>query len=230
MRAIILAGGKSRRLCRRKDEGEDEDKEKALMRLAIAGHGQGYRNPRRLSLLDIAVESVRASKAEDFFVAITKNTPMTVEYCKHANYKTIETPGEGYHEDLWSLLRDYYPEFVSIACDIPFLRSWHINAIIDAYLSHTHRVSVTGAVSVDRLPRNLRLTSTRMLTQDHTREFEYGGKRLLACGFNAVTNSKDSIPLIFDDPILAVNINTRADLHLARRMMHARLHKRYKRW
>lgn len=225
MIAIILAGGKSRRLCRRKDGGED--KEKALVR--IAEHGQGYRNRRRLRLLDIAVESVRASKAEDFFVAITKNTPMTDEYCKHANYKTIETPGEGYHEDLWCLLRDY-PEFVSIACDIPFLGSEHINAIIDAYLSRTPRVSVTGAVSVDILPRNLTLTLMLTPGQGHTREFEYAGKRLLACGINAVTNSKDSRPLIFDDPLLALNINTRADLRLTRRMMHARVYKRYKRW
>lgn len=224
MIAIILAGGKSSRMCRRKDAGVN--KEKALLRVAGDGPGQGQRYRTRRLLLDIAVEIVRASKAEDFSIAITKNTPKTDEYCKHANYKTIETPGEGYHEDLWYLLGDY-PEFVSIACDIPFLRSWHINAIIDAYLSRTPRVSVTGAVLYDILPRNLTLT----LTPGHNHEFVYAGKRLLACAINAVTNSKDSIPLIFDDdPLLAVNINTCADLRVARRMMHARVNKRYKRW
>ena len=193
MIAIILAGGKSSRL-----KGINaEEREKALITI------DGRVNQRRM--IDLVVESVRASNVEDFLVAITKNTPKTGEYCELVNYKTTETPGEGYHEDLWYLL-SRYPEFVSITCDIPFLRSGHINAIIDAYLSH--RISITGAV-----PRELLLEG---ITPSHT--FEYEGKKLVSCGINVVTSSKDSIPLIFDDPLLAININTDADLRVARKM------------
>ncbi|HUV79626.1 MAG TPA: NTP transferase domain-containing protein [Candidatus Bathyarchaeia archaeon] len=194
MIAIILAGGKSSRLNR----GTYTENEKALITIGKRG------NQKRL--LDLVVEPVRESNVEDFFVAITKNTPKTEEYCKLANYKTVETPGGGYHEDLWYLL-PRYPEFVSVACDIPFLRSKHINAIIDAY--RLRRISVTGAIPLDMLPESI--------TPSYT--FEHKGKELVSCGINVVTNSKDSIPFIFDDPLLAINVNTDADLSVARSML-----------
>ena len=194
MIAIILAGGKSSRL----NIGTDEENEKALVKIGKRG------NQKRL--LDMVVETVRESNVEDFFVAVTKNTPKTEEYCQLVNYKILGTPGGGYHEDLWYLLLRY-PEFVSVACDIPFLRSEHINAIIDAHRSH--RISVTGAIPRDMLPESI--------TPSHS--FESGGKELVSCGINVVTNSKDSIPFIFDDPLLAININTDADLNVARSMV-----------
>jgi len=193
MIAILLAGGKSSRIRER-----TEEKEKALIIFGRSGN--------RKRLLELVVESVRASKIDDFFVALTKNTPNTEAYCRRMKYKTIETRGEGYIEDIQDLLLSY-PEFVSIACDIPFLRSEHINAIIDAY--RLHRISITGAVPLALLPNGI--------TPSYT--FEYSGKTLVSCGINVVTRSKDSVPFIFDDPLLAININTAEDLSVARQMV-----------
>ena len=193
MIAILLAGGKSSRIRER-----TEEKEKALIIFGRSGN--------RKRLLELVVESVRASKIDDFFVALTKNTPNTEAYCRRMKYKTIETRGEGYIEDIQDLLLSY-PEFVSIACDIPFLRSEHINAIIDAY--RLHRISITGAVPLALLPNGI--------TPSYT--FEYRGKTLVSCGINVVTRSEDSIPFIFDDPLLAININTAEDLSVAQRIV-----------
>ena len=187
MIAIILAGGKSNRL--------GEEIEKALIRIG------GER------LIDLVVESVRESNFLEFFlVAITKNTPKTGIHCKRMNYKTIETPGEGYHKDLQYLLRRY-PDFVSVACDIPFIRKEHINAIIDAYLSHKPRISVTGAVPLDIVPKNV--------TPSYV--FEHEGKKFVSCGINVVTSSENSIPFVFNEPLLAINVNTCDDLNVARK-------------
>ncbi|MBN1762973.1 MAG: NTP transferase domain-containing protein [Methanomicrobia archaeon] len=194
MIAIILAGGKSSRM---RGGTEKEEREKALITVGSSGN--------QIRLLDIVVEAVRASNVDNFFIAVTRNTPETADYCKRADYKTVETPGKGYHEDLWFLLARY-PAFVSIACDIPFLRSTHINAILDAY--RVHRASITGAIPLDLLPDGI--------TPSHT--FEYEGKTFVSCGINVVTNAKDSIPFIFDDSLLAINVNTSADLSLARSM------------
>ncbi|MFZ2070061.1 MAG: NTP transferase domain-containing protein [Halobacteriota archaeon] len=182
MIAIILAGGKGSRI----------GTEKALIEL-------GSRK-----LIDLIVKSVRGSKVADFSVAITKNTPKTAAYCKRANYKTIETSGGGYHADL-RLLLQRYPEFVSVACDLPFLRSEHINALIDAYLRY--HISITGAVHRDIIKNGIIGGYT----------FTHEGKEVVACGINVVTGSRESVPLVFDDPMLAINVNTVSDLRVARR-------------
>jgi adenosylcobinamide-phosphate guanylyltransferase len=184
MIAIILAGGKSSRM------GWHEGGEKAVTKI------DGKR------LIDLVVESVSESKVADFIVAITDNTPETEVHCKRERYKTVATPGAGYHEDLQYLLLRY-PEFISVACDIPFLRSKHINAMIDAYTSH--RISITGAVPREIVPKTVIPSYT----------FVHEGKELVACGINVVTSSKDSIPFVFKEPLLGINVNTREDLRIA---------------
>lgn len=118
MIAIILAGGKSTRMgC-----------EKAILRV------KGRR------LIDIIATEIEESNSEDFLIATSRNAPKTMKYCM-ARYKTIETPGRGYHEDVVYLL-EIYPEFISASCDIPFLKAEHINVMLDFYDGN----SVTGVV------------------------------------------------------------------------------------
>ncbi len=195
MIAIILAGGKSSRL--------GERKEKALIKIG----GSGSKNHNRL--IDLAVENVRESKVEDFLMAISKNTPETEEYCKLINYKTIETPGEGYHADLRYLLARY-PEFVSVACDIAFLKPEHINAIIDFYndFGNSNSNSITGAVPLDIIPPYVVPSYV----------FEYEERILIAVGLNVVTDSRKDLPFVFNDPLLAININTPHDLEIAKKV------------
>ena len=211
MIAIILAGGKGSRM---RGEGEKKEKkgrggaetEKALIKIG------GQR------LIDSAVESVQASRAEGLLVAVTRNTPKTTEYCELVNYGTVKTPGESYHADLGFLLLRW-PAFVSVACDIPFLQGWHLNALLDAFSHLRSCVSVTGAVPLDILPRGAKggekgeRAWKKRVTPSYT--FEHEGKTLVSCGINVVTNSEDSVPLVFSDPLLGVNVNTREDLENA---------------
>ena len=184
MIAIILAGGKSSRLG--KDKGVIE----------IGGK----------KMIDIVIESVRESKAEDFFIATSTNAPMTRKYCERKDCNAIETPGEGYHEDLRYLL-SRHPEFVSVACDIPFIKGEHIDAIIDFYFYYEkrRRISITGAVPRDIIPSSVVPSYV----------FEYENRELVAVGLNVVTNAKRNLPFVFNDPLLAVNINTGYDLGMA---------------
>jgi adenosylcobinamide-phosphate guanylyltransferase len=184
MIAIILAGGKSSRM------GWHEGGEKAVTKI------DGKR------LIDLVVNSVSESKVADFIVAISDNTPETEEYCKSVRYKTVVTPGAGYHDDLQYLLQRY-PQFISIACDIPFLRREHINEMIDAFSSHC--ISITGAVPREIVPKEVIPGYT----------FVHEGKELVSCGINVVTSSEDSIPFLFNDPLLGINVNTPDDLRIA---------------
>jgi len=151
------------------------------------------------------VDSVQGSRVAEFCVAVTRNTPKTANYSENRGYSTIETPGAGYIEDVWFLLRSY-PEFISITCDLPFVQPAHINALIDAYA--VHQLSITGAVPVALLPAGL--------TPRHA--FAHNGMPLVPCGLNVVTSTHESVPYIFDEPLLAVNVNTREELALARRL------------
>ena len=192
MLAIILAGGQGSRL-------RAEEREKALISI-----GSGSGNERKL--IDIVVDSVQRSRVDEFCVAVTRNTPETANYCKEQGFLTIETPGEGYIEDLWFLLRSH-PEFISITCDLPFLQPAHINTLIDVYA--VHQVSITGAVPVALFPEGI--------TPGYT--FTHEGRQLVPCGLNVVTSTHESIPCIFDEPLLAFNVNTREELAMVRQLM-----------
>ncbi len=157
-----------------------------------------------IRLLDLIVSRVMESKADEFEVAVTKNTPETYLYCQEQNYRTIETPGCGYHADLRYLL-DLYPVFITVACDIPFLQAEHIDALIAFYSGN----SVTGAVPLSIVPDGV--------TPGFA--FSYKGERLVACGLNVVTNSQYSVPFVFHDSMLAINVNTPADLRVAMRYL-----------
>jgi adenosylcobinamide-phosphate guanylyltransferase len=194
MIAIVLAGGKSSRM--RRTAGEPQ--EKALISIGAPG--------KEKRLIDLVVASVMDSAVDDFFVAVTKSTPRTAAYCEQMQYKTLETPGDGYVEDLWFLLTRY-PAFVSVVCDAPFVKSEHINASIEAY--QVHHVSITGAVPLDLLPQGV--------TPGHV--FDYKGQLLVSCGLNVVTTSVESIPFVFTEPPLAINVNTDEELRVARSML-----------
>ncbi|MGC9443945.1 MAG: NTP transferase domain-containing protein [Candidatus Methanospirareceae archaeon] len=192
MLAIILAGGQGSRL-------RAVAREKALITFNSSSGTER-------KLIDIVVNSVQSSRVDEFCVAVTRNTPETMKYCKTRGYTTFETPGEGYIEDVWFLLRSY-PEFISITCDLPFLRPVHINALIEAYA--VHQSSITGAVPVALFPEGI--------TPSHT--FTHNGRQLVPCGLNVVTSSHESVPYVFDEPLLAVNVNTRDELAMARRLV-----------
>jgi adenosylcobinamide-phosphate guanylyltransferase len=185
MIAIILAGGKSSRM----------EKDKGVIK--IGGK----------PLIDSVVESVKGSKVEDLFIATSLNAPMTKKYCDKKRYNIIETTGKGYHEDLHYLL-SLHPGFVSIACDIPFLKAEHINSIIDFYNEFDRGNSITGVVPLDIIPSYVVPSYV----------FEYEERKLVAVGLNIVTNARKNLPFIFTDPLLAININTTYDLEIAKTM------------
>lgn len=154
-------------------------------------------------MIDIAVDAAKESKAEDFFVSVSDNAPKTKEYCqKNYNKNTIKTPGKGYHEDLKELLKSFL-EFISISSDIPFLKGKYIDLMIDSY----NGKSVTGAIPLKALLPGLSPGYV----------FEYNKEKFVAIGLNAVCASSGSSILIFDEPLLGINVNEKEDLIIANR-------------
>ncbi len=107
MLGIVMAGGKSTRF----------GKEKLIQMLS------GQR------LIDITVNNISRSNVEDYYVAVSMNSPETMEYCK--KYKYVVTPGYGYPEDVLYLLNIFKKPLLLLNGDSVFIDS----VIIDDFLS-----------------------------------------------------------------------------------------------
>ena len=173
MLIVVMAGGKSLRM--------GFEKPLALIR----------GKPMLLWVYEKAIE------VGDTVVAVSRNAPKTVEFCKGQGIETIETPGKGYVEDVRFILREY-GEFVSVACDIPFIRAEDIRAILENFRG----VSLTGVLNPKNVPKFVDLNRLPIY------------KGWVIVGLNAVSwNGEEFFEL--DNPLLALNVNTPEDLALA---------------
>lgn len=122
--AIIMAGGKGTRM---KLEGE-----KPL--LVIEGK----------PMIQCVLEAVLAAReVDEVVVATSKHTPQTSEFLRKSGLKVIETPGEGYIEDLGFLLTESGPSeselkssddiLVTVTADLPLINGKIIDRVIKEY-------------------------------------------------------------------------------------------------
>ena len=183
MIGIILAGGRGDRM--------QQNTEKPL--LEIGG----------LKMLDLVMNAAKRSELRKVFIAVSPNTPATKKYCSKKRIPFIETRGKGYHEDLADLLNKY-SSFVSIASDIPFLKSDTVDTLIKAY----DGASITGCISLELVPEGVKTAYV----------IECDRKLYVAIGVNVVTNLKRSKIVVLNDPLLGINVNTIGELEVARRI------------
>ncbi|CAD5244240.1 NTP transferase domain-containing protein [Thermococcus camini] len=168
---IIMAGGKSSRMGR----------EKPVLEVG-----------NRPMLLRVYEET---EKVGEVLVAVSRNTPRTKELCLREGISFVETPGNGYVEDLIYLLREFGP-FVSVSADLPFLKASDVVAIEKAF---DGRKSLTGVLPPKLVPKDLR-------------PVVYRGYAIV--GLNAVGTEGERF-FELSNPLLALNVNTPEELKLA---------------
>ena len=139
----------------------------------------------------------KARKVDETYVAVSKNTEKTFEFCRKNKMPFIKTSGKGYVWDVIYLLREYGP-FVSIASDIPFVKSEDIISIMNDF--KIKKVSITGLVPSHLVPVEFRRN-----------------EGYIVVGLNSVAESGEDI-FVFNNPYLGVNINTPADLKNAEKI------------
>ncbi len=155
-------------------------------------------------LIDLVIKSLKNSKyVEDIFIATSKYTEKTKYYIKD-NYpfiKIIETPGNGYIEDLNYCFKYFKEPFLVVSSDIIFS-----SKIIDEIIAN-FKNSKYEALSV-YMPESIYVGSTK----------PYNG--LVPAGINIISPKlgyqKEKI-FITDE--LIVNINTKEDLEFAKKFL-----------
>ncbi|NMB77873.1 MAG: NTP transferase domain-containing protein [Methanomicrobiales archaeon] len=190
MRALILAGGAGSRLNRG---------EKPLVTVG----GQ--------PMIRYVAEAFRKAGCEPVVVGSSK-TPMTMNWCRAQGIPAIRAPGEGFIDDMIiavTSLEETGPVLISV-CDIPCITPEIIRQIIGSYESCEKEALSTWVPA--------RLVTTCRGSMPY-REV-VGGTDACPCGVNIlrgrnIEEEQDEFRLLLDEPRLALNINTPADLERA---------------
>ncbi|ENN96138.1 hypothetical protein J422_03728 [Methanocaldococcus villosus KIN24-T80] len=182
MDALVMAGGKGKRL---------GGLEKPLIKI------------NKKHLIDYIISALNESKIKNIYVATSPYTQRTKEYLKkhYKNIFIIETPGNGYIEDLNYCIKYFKEPFLTVCSDIINLNSKLINDIIDYY-----RKSDVEALNV-------------MIPKDIYPNPHLCYENLVPAGINIVSPKKGyQKEGIYITKKLIFNINTKEDLLLAKKL------------
>jgi len=142
-------------------------------------------------------------------IAVSHKTPMTLNWCRARNIAFCKTAGTGFVDDMIEavgFLEEENPLFISVS-DIPFINAEIIRSIARAY-ECGGRDALSTWVPADLVP------PTRGGMPCHE---VIGGIDACPAGVNILRGDRidevqDELVLLLDEPSLALNVNTRADL------------------
>ena len=157
-------------------------------------------------MIERVLKALAASRAEAIYAAVSPNAPETRDRLRARDgVSTIETAGEGYVTDLLALLE--HPEIetplLTVAADLPLLEGPVVDRIL---ASHGGRDASRTVCVPAALKRRLGVgLETTLAPRPH----------LAPTGVNVVGGTDESMIDVRYDSRLAVNVNRRADAHIA---------------
>ena len=161
-----------------------------------------------------------SDRFDRILAAISPNTPKTKELLKSKGIETIETPGEGYSNDLSYLLLKLKPQRVMVVpSDIPLLNSQIISEIIDAIDNSSIGISMKEkgqAISIILEKGFVERTGAKpsiVLGQ-----YCHSGITI----FNTMSVGTEPVEeyyLVMNRKEIALNVNTKEELELAKKLL-----------
>ena len=158
-----------------------------------------------------------SGRFDRILAAISPNTPKTKELLKSKGIETIETPGEGYSNDLSHLLSKLKPQRVMIVpSDIPLLNSQIISEILDAIDNSSSRKEKRPAFSIILEKEFVERTGAKpSIIVD---QYCHSGITI----FNTMyvgTEPVEEYYLVMNRKEIALNVNTKEELELAKKLL-----------
>ena len=154
------------------------------------------------------------SRVETAYAVVSPHAPETREYVAGRDgLRTVETPGEGYVEDLQAALAEVEPPVLTVAADLPLLAGDAIDSVLDAY----ERQEMEGAENSLTVCVPAALKRALGVSLDTT--FERDGRELVPAGINVVAETDGDATYETYDARFAVNVNRRSDADLAEELL-----------
>lgn len=162
-----------------------------------------------------------SDRFDRILAAISPNTPKTKELLKSKGIETIETPGEGYSNDLSYLLSKLKPQRVMVVpSDIPLLNSQIIGEILDAIdnnnNNNNNRKEKGPAISIILEKGFVERTGAKpSIVVD---QYCHSGITI----FNTIyvgTEPVEEYYLVMNRKEIALNVNTKEELELAKKLL-----------
>ncbi len=187
-----MAGGRGSRM--------DLDGEKLLLK---------YRKPVILHVVDSLKQSNCFSK---IFAITSPNSPDTRKFLEHdSSIATLDSPGDGYVEDLNLVLQKFDEDIFVTSGDLPLLDSPIIRKIHNLYDPQ----DIWTSILVSKQLLDDLGTKSDFTVKHGNKECAYSGISMI--NSRKVASSLDSIEektVVVDDKRIALNLNTREDYFL----------------
>ncbi|WP_253738379.1 NTP transferase domain-containing protein [Halohasta salina] len=157
-------------------------------------------------MVDRVRAALRASSVSDIYAAVSPQVPETAaRLAEAADVTVVETPGEGYVDDLTAALDVVGTPAVTVSADLPFLEAAHVDRALAAADGGSVAVCVPLSVAES-------VGASAETTVDHE------GRSVVPTGLNVVGEGADRRLVVEAEP-LAVNVNRPADLRLAEKII-----------
>ena len=154
-------------------------------------------------LVGHVLDALGESRVESVHAAVSPVTPKTTDYLQTRDVALIETPGEGYVEDLQTALERLSCPVLTVAADLPLLTGHAVDRILDRY-------NGTDAVQVC-VPAALK----RQLGVSADTTYDSAGHEIAPAGVNIVTKTTTEIMFLTYNARYAVNVNRLEDAAVA---------------
>lgn len=161
------------------------------------------------------LEALRSSRfVTRIIVASSANTPRTANVARKLGVELVETPGEGYVEDMkHAIKRLGLGDVMVISADLPFITKEILDLAAEKYLSNS-KPSLMVAAPVEVY---------RKTGFSPSYAFDFEGRKVAPIGLNVINGTKidqpelDETVLVIESVGPALNVNTPRELELARR-------------
>ena len=157
-------------------------------------------------MVDRVVDALEASQVETVVAGVSPATPKTAaRLADREGVRLVETPGEGYVEDLMTALAAVETPVVTVTADLPLLTGGLVDRAIEASGGESLAVCVPQSLVES-------VGASADTTVDHD------GETVVPTGLNIVGDGPDR-RVVWTAERLACNVNRESDLRCAERLV-----------